>query len=47
MNDITKIAKMVAEIVIEEMAEAHTTTKIEQTTKPVLHEIGQNGIPPI
>jgi hypothetical protein len=44
MNDITKIAKMVAEIVIEEMAEAHTMTKIEQTTKLVLHEIGQKVV---
>jgi hypothetical protein len=44
MNNITNIAKMVAEIVIKEMAEAHTMTKIEQTTKLVLHEIGQKVV---
>src|SRR5690606_33431265 len=44
MNNITNIAKMVAEIVNKEMAEAHTMTKIEQTTKLVLHEIGQKVV---
>lgn len=44
MNHITKIAKMVAEIVIGEMAEKQTMTDIEQTTKNVLHEIGQKVV---
>lgn len=44
MNNITKIAKMVAEIVEEEMKEDLTMTMIEQTTKSVLHEIGREVV---
>lgn len=44
MNNITKIAKMVAEMVLAEMAEGRTMTKIEQKTKLVLHEIGQQVV---
>lgn len=44
MNNITKIAKMVAEIVQTEIEDNFNMTMIEQTTKTVLHEIGRQAV---
>lgn len=44
MNNITNIAKLVAEIVQAKIGDNLTMTLIEQTTKTVLHEIGRKTV---